>query len=848
MKYLTINETAERLSIPKERVAGWFYRKENPLEVITGSKINKVNGKRLIPEPVVDAYKQFMQSHVNGRQIANMLGVDKKIVEGWINRKKFKQMIKVSKAYYVPLEEVLPLKNQRFDKTNCLTPPEIANELHVDHTVAYDYIEKGLFDNTFRIGINRYVPRESVEKFKKKYCTIDNIEDYFTLRETAKILGLTRNSMKNLAYKKRIDLNFVRHGYTQEYYFSKTDVYEYKSFLDSIPTDYYTVEQLGEKLNLSPQTVVKKVCPHLQGIRFVKLDSRNLQRVIPKESVQEYIQSADPFELLKPEEPTDIFELTIANIDVPIHASKTAEFFREFFDERQRTTRASKNVQQMTARYYGFLYNEFIPLLKKDIFDYNDLEIQTLLKRLTTSNSKKLFVAFLDYCQHHLEECRFTHIYKTIGKDKKQDRLKDIYPLEEFLYCERYVKDIECHLPEAITDRKYAITWLYVALHLINAWRSSDFMNLPPVRIDLIGVESLDWFQKGHRLTLSQAQLVVNQYATKRFRVSKTGAMNRFLVNLDMLIPIATMIVICELHRQKDDDYRLMSLGTQKNEVHRNQLKKFFNGTPIEFGSRKMNRTFMTYLFHKATNSVESAGVSLELVQYTRAHKEKDSTTLYIQSTNQDGLIDNVSLQLCNRGHFGYLYNLLIETMLEKIKQGTTNTITQRTQNIQELRKKFVTPYSLDTFGTFLQSQQEERESLAIRIAKMPPEELKIKLLSIHKDKMPAHTEHAQCFTYPNCDRPNADSCVGCPNMVPKNYLLISLKEELDKRIRILKRANYPAVANRERAWIMKLLVLLQEAVDAFGKQYVEAFIQMTPLLENITNAFAHFEKLKTLR
>lgn len=51
----------------------------------------------------------------------------------------------------------------------------------------------------------------------------------------------------------------------------------------------------------------------------------------------------------------------------------------------------------------------------------------------------------------------------------------------------------------------------------------------------------------------------------------------------------------------------------------------------------------------------------------------------------------------------------------------------------------------------------------------------------IYMDKMPGHTEHTQCFVYPNCIHPTATSCIGCPNIIPKIFLLISIGIELQK-------------------------------------------------------------------
>jgi hypothetical protein len=253
----------------------------------------------------------------------------------------------------------------------------------------------------------------------------------------------------------------------------------------------------------------------------------------------------------------------------------------------------------------------------------------------------------------------------------------------------------------------------------------------------------------------------------------------------------------------------------------------------------------MTYLFHEATENTESLGVALDMIQQTRRHRNKESSTVYIQSTNKDGSLGNVIVNLCNRGHFGYLYNLLIERAHALTEIENNDTVTERSLKIQEFRTiLFTTPLELENFGEFLKSQVKERESLAIRVALMPSEDALTLVNKIYMDKMPGRTEHTQCLIYPNCIHPTATSCIGCPNVIPKNYLLISIDIELRKRISILSMAKKSGVASRERAWIYKILSLLQEATNTYGIEYTRAFVDYEDLLSNVAAALQNQQSL----
>lgn len=100
-----------------------------------------------------------------------------------------------------------------------------------------------------------------------------------------------------------------------------------------------------------------------------------------------------------------------------------------------------------------------------------------------------------------------------------------------------------------------------------------------------------------------------------------------------------------------------------------------------------MNRSFMTYLFHKAVQNSEYKASALALPQRARSHTNQESTSIYIQTTNKDEPISNITEHLFNRGHFGYLYNLLIQAI--QIKKENNISLDEETARILELQKSF---------------------------------------------------------------------------------------------------------------------------------------------------------------
>ncbi|UKS29979.1 helix-turn-helix domain-containing protein [Paenibacillus sp. HWE-109] len=842
MNYFTINQAADRLKMSIVKLESWFYTTSNPLEEVSEIKLDRINGRRMIPEIVLEKYEEFINTYLTIKQAANFLGWEHSIMKTWVsNRLNTIRVKKVLGTNYIHKEDILPLQNLRIDLTNCMSTREIMNELKIDRSTVLDAIHNNHIVGWFQtLGGHHYVPREAFEEYKQKYFKIENINDYYSIGEAANILECSTSSIHTMIRNPKIELTGVKYKFKNTYYLLKRDVHTFKNFIDEIPLYYYTVNQIADKYNVSRRFVDVLMANQLSDkVKWLVLN-RQAERVILIKEFVAFYASFDKYRVDKPEDPHFIFNDAILSISAPAHLLQTKALFLEYVSLRQNTSRASKQVQRMQAREFVFLYQALMNF-EEEITNLSDHEIKWYLRTTTSTNLKKNFISFLSFLQERIPT-QFQEKYLVTTR-QTGTRSKEIYSLEEFIEINHYLKNVEFHILEAINDRCYAAAWLYCSLHMCNAWRSSDFLRLPSVDISLIDIHAFQWFFDGNRLSIEQSQRIINQYAHARLNVSKTGVLNRFLINLDMLVPIATMVVVCELHRRKENAQFLLTRGNTIYSLIRTKVDVFLPD-PLRFGSMKMNRSFMTYLFHEATENTESLGVALDMIKQTRRHRKKESSTVYIQSTNKDGSLGNVTVNLCNRGHFGYLYNMLIERAHALTELENKDTVTKRSLKIQEYRTLFTTPLELENFGEFLKNQVEEKESLAIRVSLLPREAALTLVNNIYMDKMPGHTEHTQCFVYPKCIHPTATSCIGCPNVIPKNYLLISIDIELRKRISILSMAKNSGVASRERAWIYKILSLLQETTNTYGIEYTRAFVDYENLLSNVAAALQNQQSL----
>ena len=450
------------------------------------------------------------------------------------------------------------------------------------------------------------------------------------------------------------------------------------------------------------------------------------------------------------------------------------------------------------------------------------MEIEDILNDSTiVEYVKQYFIGFLQFCSENVEGCAFRNDYRTNRNNQSET---EIYSLKTFKGYFEYVRDIDLHTEKAIKLKTYAQTWLYLIMHLMNAWRSGDIVyGLPQVDFDGLDIDDLSYF-KTHKLTREQSQLIINQVHLKvgKIKFSKTGALGQFLCIDSLAIPFATAISIVELHRRKGND-RLMLSSIRSNGIN----KRFFEKSRSleRFDSLKMNRTLITYFFHHVSQSEGDAHLSYEASQILRSHINEDTTAVYIKFSNAGDSLDEISFNICERGHFGWIFNCMINIFFDQKNQ----TLQERTKMIQSFQENYTVP-TIETYASFLLGERNQDMSLALRLAKMSKEELKYVITKVFRGEMPAKTELAQCLSHPHCPYPAKETCMGCEYLIPTDYLLISASEQIKTTLLNLYNSKTARTMERELHHLKKLFFLINQAIVEKGKEYVDTFIQRQQL------------------
>ncbi len=755
-------------------------------------------------------------------EVSKLLNIADTTVRSWIKQGRFpgaflhKPIKARKKSWCIPKKVVEELV---FDFKNYYTVYQVMGILGRTKPTVLRWIHNGKITKCVLINNTWWLPKEQIDQLKSydDYLTVPQLIDLFKCHNKTVLRLIKANAFPDAVF------------YHNAWRVPKHNVISYQKSI-KLP-GYLTTEETAQVLSLNISTISAKASSgDFEGA--YKLYGKWFY---PEQAVQNYLEQKQMSILT---DPIEIFENGLTDIEKPKHLEKTIMLYKEFIITRLSASRATLLNKQTDSRQYLSTLNRFIPFLYKEIFQLNDQEISLILRNEKLNPSSKVHLTlFLDYCQGVLK-CTFKKKYREV---RQKNVKNDIYSPEEFFSYYTYTRDHERHLKESVSNRTYAVTWLYVLVHLIDAWRKSDILKLPNIPIEVIGIESFKEFNPSY-FTKESSQFLVNQVASKieRMYVSKTGALGHFLVNQDMVIPTALALTLCELHRRNEKDNKLLrfwSINAKRESPHSDyHFKPFFKGEPelIKFSSLKMNRSLLTYFFYSVTDGEDDAAVSYDLSQRMRSHIGQDTTTQYIQSVNRDGPLDQVSINLFNRGHFGWLYNYILNlSMSDRSSQRLS--MEQRTLIIKQLRNEY-TPLQLEGLAYFLKKQQNEKLSLALRIAEMPLEKLQDKVTKIYRGQMPAKMKNAQCFTYPKCSFPTASSCLNCNYVIPKNYLMISITEEINSRIEKIQQTNYDAIRARETVMIYKMLDLLMQAKLELGKDYVSKFIDLQNLETRLTD------------
>lgn len=516
--------------------------------------------------------------------------------------------------------------------------------------------------------------------------------------------------------------------------------------------------------------------------------------------------------------------------------------YKDFVFEKITNSKSTKkNLMTMVNtcmnlfRYLLSCMDELALKNKEKNFDVCSLTEIDIRKIITSKDISITYVRYLGYYLTYLKENKQLDIEIAI-KVKQGIKMKkdtDFYSLEEWSNFVNLAVDIDKHIQKSMNNITYAKCWLYLLLHLCLAWRKSDILSMPALD-NLLDIEKYDlnWFEenvfdmKDANYIISNTKLAVEQYCTQ-----KTNAYKHFNIPDSFKLPVSIAIIILEQWRRRMKTESLFGKDSFSNtQILTNYLGEFMN----KFSSIKANRTLLSFVDNLAEEIKASEYVKIST--YMRSHKTNyynmsDTTSVYLHSMYSDTELNEVTIQLYDRGMFGWLYDSLIKVAEgEKVSQKTqTDLIVQMKQGISADR--------LEQLSELLYQQSITKERVINEIMKLSQDEIKNVIKKLADGSLTSKQEGVMCIRENNCKYPVRTDCMNCEYSIPTIYTLLAVCTELNiifqKKI---PSCQYDRIRTMDK--MLKLYSVIKEAENTFGEEYVNSYIDSLELKQNICNTY----------
>lgn len=354
-----------------------------------------------------------------------------------------------------------------------------------------------------------------------------------------------------------------------------------------------------------------------------------------------------------------------------------------------------------------------------------------------------------------------------------------------------------------------------------------------PALENLIDVSeyTLEWFEE-NAFSVADAQQVINQVklAAEQYHTQKTGAKKHFNIPQAALLPTAVAIIICEQWRRKKGQAVLF----EKFYADTKRMTEMF-GLETGFLSMKANRTLLSMFNETAGGMAELSGKAGTLTSYMRSHKTSkmgnaNITKVYLRSTYNEDESVAMGKQSIDRGFFGWLYDRLLD-----LADNKRRTFKENTELIVQM-KEALPARNVESISGALYGAIKEREMLLNEIYSWQEDEIKEKTELLFSGKLMSRTEDVSCLMNGRCPYPTEDKCMLCKYSIPTTFSLTMAGDELKRLLTEFGRTNAEDVIDRINLThqIGKLVMILKEAIDRFGYEYIETYIDYKEINELI--------------
>jgi len=351
---------------------------------------------------------------------------------------------------------------------------------------------------------------------------------------------------------------------------------------------YYPRKEASRLLGISTRTITQE--PYVSNIksifippliRIFKNDisfKNGREKIYCKKDVLNFIKNSEPdkvFNNLLSTLDADPYTVTLTilkemNLYFNANGKVTEEYWKMYLKKKSLSSRSSSVSKRKAIRVDFNTTNLLIQLtLAKEIHMYSTNELNLAIFNTDLASSTKIeiykFLKAVSVSRVTLGlDIKFNAKSlpnQYVRKSTKPDN-KTIYPINQFISLIDYVKDVNQHKSIAIEsinlrsnsqdDKHYDSSWLYVLLHLNNAWRHHDVTMFPRINLEQTRFNNVDpktalvWLSDND-LNKAEMNQIMKQVSTINFFHSKTQKRRYFFCSEELISAFTHSVILCEL-------------------------------------------------------------------------------------------------------------------------------------------------------------------------------------------------------------------------------------------------------------------------------------------------------------
>ncbi|MBO3374108.1 hypothetical protein [Clostridium perfringens] len=715
-----------------------------------------------------------------------------------------------------------------------------------------------------KLNINNYVfEKKKIDELDYTYSQEEK-DDYISRREGEKILGVGKTSFFKIVEEYGVYVE--NSGFFKRY--SRKDIEFLKEQQSHIGERYLSSEMAKERYGISDWDLrvidsrikIPTFCRHIVSKcrEMYIYDSVDIEKYIEKRELIDKINNT----FGNTDFDTFIKRLNFYEnkLKALLESNYTYKRWLKYIDNKF-TRDKSKNIRTVNdkiSRYISstqalnaLLVNNEV----NEVYELNHNQINLWLNSVTNKRARCEIVAFFKCVDADvkLKANGSNKINNTfnINKIKKGDdksfkknntesnKDNSIYDYEVYLKIFKHLSNIPLHVERATQEMKnlkctYASTWLYLLLHLNNAWRHSDVTDFPRLYfkdiLDEWEINDIDWFSENN-ISEAKSRRIISRIIQYDYRISKTEVYGHFFSSDKLAPAIATAILMLEVYWNNISDIMppeydkpiMYFENSQYNEPTPSIIKNCFYKCKIKgfkFASKKMNKTVLTYIYNIASKIAPSGFNILLLPQHMRKHIEGMSTIQYIEFTDEQ--LEFLSGEIFERGEFGFIADSLINLISDNHRKSI-----ERTEEIKNIKTIFGGVDKIESLARMLNSFNDEKKEIIKLIEDKSFEECQELTYNMFTGNLPSKSIDIQClFSQSGCKFAKKD-CENCKYQIPNIYVLrtlcISLKEEMLLYLRTRQLCKRIKLSGR----IHSKINMFMDAIDKFGMEYVYNCIDM---------------------